>query len=115
MAAAFLPWEKWLARLFHTLAIALRKAAYKTKRRRDLSRSLRWTETVGTVESVVWDTSFPREEIGYSYQTENEIRTGYYWTWFESPDEPQPQTGDKIKLRYNQNDPEESVFVVVQR
>jgi hypothetical protein len=115
MAAAFLPWEKWLARLFHTLAIAIQKAAYKARRRRDLSRSAKWTEAVGTVESVVWDSSFPREEIGYSYETANGIRTGYYWTWFESPNEPQPQAGDKISLRYNPNDHEESVFVRVQR
>ena len=115
MAAAFLPWEKWIARLFHVLAVALRRAAYEAKRRHDLSRSAAWAEAVGTVETVKWDTSFPREEIGYSYTTPDGVQTGYSWTWFESPNEPQPRIGDKIRLRYNEENPGDSVFIRVDR
>ena len=113
MAAAFLPWEEWLARLLHVLAIALRRLVYKLRRRRSLARSSGWTEVEGIVESVQWDTSLPREEIAYSFSTGQGDQSGYQWLWFDSPNERQPHVGDKVRLRYNQQNPEESVFISV--
>jgi hypothetical protein len=113
MAAAFLPWEKWLGRLLHILAIAIRKLLYKIQRRRSLTRSSEWREIEGTVRSIQWDSSLPREEIAYSFATDQGDQSGHQWLWFDSPNERQPQVGDKIRLRYNQQNPEESVFVRV--
>jgi hypothetical protein len=113
MAAAFLPWEKWLGRLFHILAIAIQRLLYRMRRRRLLARSSRWLEVEGTVEGVQWDTSLPREEIAYSFTTNGGNQSGYQWIWFDSPNDHQPRVGDKIRLRYNPRNPEESVFVGV--
>jgi|SRR5579862_1080021 len=113
MAAAFLPWEKWLGRLFHILAIAIQRLLYRMRQRRLLARSSGWLEVEGTVESVQWDTSLPREEIAYSFTTERGDQSGYQWIWFDSPNERQPRVGDKIKLRYDPRNPEESIFISV--
>ena len=113
MAAAFLPWEKWLGRLIHVVVIAIRRSAYKMRRAKDLSRSEKWTEAAGTVESIQWDSALPREEIAYSYDTHQGSQTGYHWIWFESPSERQPHVGDKIVIRYNEKELDESVVVRV--
>jgi hypothetical protein len=65
----FLPWEEWLARLLHPLAVALRKWLYQVGRKRSLVRSEGWGQTDGTVHEVKWDRSNPREEVVYSYST----------------------------------------------
>jgi hypothetical protein len=110
---AFLPWEKWLARLIHPFIIAIRRLFYKAAKKRALARSQGWPETGGTVHQIMWDSSNPREEIMYSYSAQDEYYSGAAWIWFESPNERQPHVGDKIRLRYNQRNPEESVFVSV--
>ena len=96
MAAAFLPWEKWLGRLLHVVSIAIQRFLYKARRRRSLARSSEWTETDATVERIEWDSSLPREEIAYWFTTARGCHTGYQWIWFESPEEWQPHVGDKI-------------------
>ena len=111
MAAAFLPWEKWLGRLLHVVSIAIQRFLYKARRRRSLARSSEWTETEATVERIAWDSSLPREEIAYWFTTARGRYTGYQWIWFESPNEWQPRVGDKILVRYDGKNPEESVFL----
>jgi hypothetical protein len=113
VAAAFLPWEKWLGRLLHTVAITIQRLLYRMRRRRLLARSSGWPETEGTVQSVQWDSSLPREEIGYSFTTRRGDQSGYHWLWFDSPNERQPHVGDKIMVRYDETKPEESVFLRV--
>ena len=113
MAAAFLPWEKWLGHLLHILAIAIRKLLYRIRRRRSLARSLGWPETDGIVRSVQWDSSLPREEIAYSFTADRGDQSGYQWIWFDSPNQRQPHVGEKIRLRYNPQNPDESVFLSV--
>jgi|ERR1700722_5057980 len=113
MAAAFLPLEKWLGRLLHIFAIAISKLPYTIRRRRLLARSSGWPETERIVTSIQWDSSLPREEIAYSFATDQGDQSGYQWLWFDSPNERQPQVGEKIRLRYNEQNPEESVFVRV--
>jgi hypothetical protein len=113
MAAAFLPWEKWIGRLLHVLAIAVRRLIYRMQRRRSLARSSGWPETEGTVQSVQWDSSLPREEIAYSFVTDRGSQAGYHWLWFDSPSERQPKVGDKITVRYDENAPDKSVFIRV--
>jgi hypothetical protein len=67
MAAAFLPWEKWIAQLVHWLSIAVKKRLYKIQRRRALAKSQDWPEIDGSIIAVVWDSSSPRDEILYSH------------------------------------------------
>ena len=108
---AFLPWEEWAARAIHRLAVALKRLLYRTQRRRSLSRSTGWPETEGTVESIQWDTSFPREEVSYSFETGRGKFSGYNWVWFESPNDTQFHVGDTVAVRYLQDDPSESVLL----
>ena len=108
---ALLPWEKWAARVLHTLGIAIRRSLYRLQRRRSLARSTGWPEAEGTVESVKWDSSVPREEIAYTYETNGGVHSGYHWLWFESPNDRQPRAGDKIVIRYVPDDASESVFL----
>ena len=49
MAAAFLPWEKWLARLLHPIAVAIKRGLYQVRRSRCLERSQDWPRAEGTV------------------------------------------------------------------
>jgi hypothetical protein len=108
---AFLPWEKWLARAFHRFATEITKLSYKIRRRRTLIRSKAWPETEGIVESIQWDSSFPRQEISYSFTTDQGSYSGYDWVWFESPNDPQFHIGDKVVIRYVQDGPAESVLL----
>lgn len=108
---AFLPWEKWIARAFHTFAAGLKRWSFKMRRQRNLARSKGWPEIRGIVESVNWDSSMPREEVCYSFQTERGDYNGYDWVWFESPNDPQFHVGDAILIRYAQDDPAKSVLL----
>jgi hypothetical protein len=108
---AFLPWEKWIAQLLHPLAVAVRRWLYERRRRRLLAQSEGWPETEGTIHSINWDTSFPREEILYSYNTVGEYYSGSCWHWFDRSDVHEVKTGDRIVLRYSREDPEKSVFL----
>ncbi len=74
---AFLPWEKWAARTLHSLAVGITRLTYKMQRRRSLSRSNGWPEVEGTVEGIQWDSSFPREEVSYSFRTDRGDFSGY--------------------------------------
>jgi hypothetical protein len=111
MAAAFLPWERWLGRLLHAVSVAIRRFLYKARRRRSLARSSGWIEAEATVERIEWDSSLPREEIAYWFTTARGRYTGYQWIWFESPNELQPHVGYKILVRYDDKNPEKSVFL----
>lgn len=70
MAAAFLPWEKWLARLVHPIKVALARKIYNRRRKRHLAKSAGWPQANGTVLRLNWDSSYPREEVVYFYSTE---------------------------------------------
>ena len=111
MAGAFLPWEDWLARILHPLAVAVRKRSYQARRREDLAQSQGWGQTQGTVHDVKWDSSNPREEIVYSYSTEGGYYSGSCWHWFDSSDKRQVRVGDRITLRFDPEDNERSVFL----
>jgi hypothetical protein len=108
---AFLPWEEWLARLLHALAVALRRWLYRTRRKKDLTRSKGGGQTRGTVQDVKWDSSNPREEVVYSYSTERGYYSGSYWHWFDSSDKRQVRVGNRITLRFDPEDHESSVFL----
>jgi hypothetical protein len=110
---AFLPWEKWAARALHSVAIIATRFIYRMQRRHNLSRSKGWPEIEGIVESIQWDSSFPREEVSYSFRTNEGDFSGYNWVWFESPNDPQFHVGDKVVIRYAQRDPAESVLLKV--
>ena len=69
MAAAFLPWEKWLGRLVRVVAIAIQRFLYNVRRRQSLARSSGWIETEAIVERIECDSSLPREEIAYWFTT----------------------------------------------
>jgi hypothetical protein len=109
-ALAFLPWEKWAARLLHALAIAIRRLLYKMRRRRSIARSAGWPETEATVERLNWDVSLPREEVAYSYAIDRDVYAGHHWLWFDSPNDPQPHVGDKVLVRFRRDNPAESCF-----
>jgi hypothetical protein len=108
---ALLPWEQWLARLLHPLYVALRRSLYKRQRRRDLDESESWPEADGTIHSKKWDSSLPREELLYSYSTPEGYFSGSHWLWFERSGAREVKIGDRIVLRYRQDDPERNVFL----
>lgn len=108
---ALLPWEKWIARILHPLAVAVRRRIYKARRHRFLVRSEGWPETKGTVHSINWDSSNPREEIMYSYSTEQGYQSGSSWRWFDSSSRQELRAGDRVLIRYSPDDPAKSVFL----
>src|SRR5258706_2077044 len=108
---AFLPWEKWIAQLLHPLAVVIRRWLYQRRRRRLLGQSEGWPETYGTIHSIRWDTSFPREEVLYSYNTGSEYYSGLCWHWFDKSDARELKIGDRVVLRYSRENPAKSVFV----
>jgi len=111
MAAAFLPWEKWIARLIHPLVVAVKRWLNRLQRRRSLARSEGWPEAVGTIEAVNWDSSSPREEVVYGYSTDQGYYSGAYWRWFDLSDSREVRVGDRLALRYNPKQHGTSVFL----
>lgn len=111
MAAAFLPWEKWLARLLHPIYVAIRKWLYEGQRRRELDESRAWPEAEGTVVAIKWDSSLPREEVLFNYHTDLGYFAGSHWRWFEKSEAREVKAGDRLLLRYSAGDPGRSVFV----
>jgi hypothetical protein len=107
---AFLPWEEWIARLLHPLYVAIRRWLYKVRRRRALTRAERWPQSEGTVERITWDSSLPREEIVYCYTTEQGYYSGSHWRWFDRLNARQVREGDRITVRDNPEQHENSVF-----
>ena len=108
---AFLPWEEWLARLLHPVYVALRKRMYSSERRRDLARSQGWPESEGTIHQILMDTSLPREGLLYSFSCGMGYYSGSYWRWLKRSEAREVKTGDHILLRYNSENPDDSVFV----
>ena len=108
---AFLPWEEWLARLLHPLAVAIKRRLHEVRRRRCLERSQDWPKTQGTVFVIKWDSSCPREEIIYSYSTEQGYQSGSFWHWFDRSDPRQVTVGDRVVVRYDPANHEDSVFL----
>jgi hypothetical protein len=111
MAAAFLPWEKWIARLLHPLYVRLRRRWLEWRRDRLVARSKSWPELGGEIYRVVWDSSLPREQLLYSYSIDGNYFSGCSWHWFDRSNIRELRAGDRIVLRYNPLHPEESVFV----
>jgi len=68
-------------------------------------------ETEGSIQRINWDSSWPREELVYSYCTERGYSAGSYWRWFEPCNAREVRVGDRIVLRYNPEDPDEAVFL----
>ena len=109
---AFLPWERWLAQLLHPIVVAIRRWVYAKRRQRSLSQSEGWKQTQGTVQLVNWDIANPREEILYVFSAENGgYFSGSYWRWFDSSEAREVRVGDRVELRYDQRNPESSVFI----
>ena len=104
---AFLPWERWIARL----AVAIRRRLYQHQRRQSLAVSATWPQTEGTVHRINSDFSNPREEIVYYYSTESGYHSGYFWRWFDSSGARQVRVGDAIMLRYDPKEPDKSVVL----
>jgi hypothetical protein len=105
---AFLPWEKWLARLVHSLVVAIKKRLHEVRQRRFLKQSQDWPQTQGSVLVINWDSSCPREEILYSYATEQGYQSGSFWHWFEPSNQRQVRVGDKVVVRYDPTNHENS-------
>jgi len=108
---AFLPWEKWIARLLHPLYVRLRRRWLEWQRDRLLARSMSWTEVEGEIWRTVWDSSLPREQLLYSYSIGGDYFSGGSWRWFDRSSACELRAGDRIVLRYNPAHPEESIFV----
>ncbi|MGA7081007.1 MAG: DUF3592 domain-containing protein [Terriglobales bacterium] len=110
---ALLPWEKWAARLLHSIAVAVARQTSRLRRWWALSRSEGWPEVSGTVEQVSWDSSWPRDEIAYSYCAQGTSYSGYYYAWFSDRSSVvgQLREGNKVLVRHKPDDPGESVFV----
>ncbi len=111
MAAAFLPWEQWIGRLVHAVAVAIRKRMYQRQRKRSLAVSATWPQAKGTVHQVTSDFSNPREEIVYYYSTESGYHSGFFWRWFDGSEVIHVRAGDVINLRYDPTDQDSSVVV----
>jgi hypothetical protein len=108
---ALLPWEQWLARLFHFVSGAIKLWSYEHRRNLDLARTESWPKTEGTVHRVTPDFSYPREQIDYCYSTEQGYHAGSYWHWFDQTNPGQIRIDDAIVLRYDPDDHEQSVFL----
>ena len=108
---AFLPWEEWLARLLHPLAVAVKRWLHELRRRRCLERSQDWPQTQGTVFVINWDSSCPKEEVVYSYSTEQGYQSGSFWHWFDRSTPRQVEVGDEIVVRYDPTNHQNSVFL----
>jgi hypothetical protein len=108
---ALLPWEKWFAWLIHKVAVALRRRLYRMQQKRRLARSEGWPRAHGVVEGVNWDSSNPREEVVFSYSTQRGCYSGSFWHWFDSSDARHVEAGDRVVLRFNPANDEESVFL----
>ena len=111
MAAAFLPWEEWLARVLHSIAVAIKRWLYQMRRSRNLAASQKWRQGQGTVITINWDSSCPREEILYSYSTEQGYQSGSFWHWFDSTNPRQVKVGNQIVVRYDPANQQNSVFL----
>jgi hypothetical protein len=112
---AFLPWEKWFAWLVHKFGVAIRRRFHRIQRQRSLSRSESWPQVEGTVEGINLDMSNPREEVVYSYLTPQGYRSGSFWHWFDSATPRQIRVGDRVVLRFNPSNHDESVFLQFSR
>ena len=110
---AFLPWEKWIARLVHSLVVWVRRRLHLLNRKRELKRSEGWPETEGTILSINWDSSNPREEIAYTYSTAQGLQSGFHWRWFDLDNIREVRSGDHVTLRYNPQHHDESIFLNV--
>jgi hypothetical protein len=108
---AFLPWEKWAARLLHRIVVAIARQTSKLGRWWSLAHSEAWPEVEGTVEQINWDSSWPRDEIAYSYRVHGTSYSGYYYAWFSPSTRNQVRQGDKVMVRHKPSDPGKSVFV----
>ena len=82
------------------------------EREKSLTRSARWPQAEGSVHQIIWDSSLPREQILYSYSTNNGYFSGFFWRWFEPANAREVRVNDRIVLRYNPENPEESVFLI---
>ena len=108
---AFLPWEKWLAQLLHPLYVRIRRGSFERNRQRRLFRSETWPKAQGTISSVQWDSSLPREGLWYSYNPQEGYYSGFCWRWFDSAIPMRVRVGGQVVLRYNPSNPDESVVV----
>ena len=108
---ALLPWEKWIGQLIHAIHVAFARHIHKFRWNRALAGGKGWRQTEGTVESINWDSSLPREEIVFSYSADHGFHSGYFWRWFDSKDQRRVEVGDRVSLRYDPKHEERSVFV----
>jgi hypothetical protein len=80
-------------------------------RRNDLHRSAEWPQTAGTVTSITWDSSLPREDVFYYFSCDKGYFSGQYWHWFELQNAREVRAGDQITLRYCPQNPCDSVLL----
>ena len=108
---AFLPWERWLARLLRPLYIGVRRWFYRKQRTRYLIESENWPQGEGTVEAVHADGFLRRDQIFYAYSTDETDHLGAHWRWFEPGNAHELRFGDKVRLRYDPANPDRSVVL----
>jgi hypothetical protein len=108
---AFLPGEEWLARLLHPLYVRVRRRQFQRARGASLAVSADWPQAQATVHQIVWDSSLPREQLLYSYSTNDGYFSGSTWRWFERMNACELRVGDSIQVRVNPDNSEESVYV----
>jgi hypothetical protein len=108
---AFLPWEKWLAELLHPAYVRFRRWFFERKKQQWLLRSEGWPQAEGIVNSIQWDSSLSREGLRYSYSPEQGNFSGFSWRWFDASIPVEVRSGDRVLLRYNPEDPDESVVL----
>jgi hypothetical protein len=107
----FLPREKWVARFIHRLVVVFRERFDRFQRARALANCASWVEVEGTVSAIQYDSSNPREEVLYSYATDQGYQSGSYWNWFERESVRPVRAGDRLILRYDPTHPGDSVFL----
>ena len=108
---ALLPWEEWLAKLVHPLYVSIRRRSFEKQRREHLLKSTSWPRVEGTIHQIEWDSSLPREGLRYAHECEKGYYSGLHWRWYDCDNPRVVKVGDRILLRYNPDQPEDSVFL----
>jgi hypothetical protein len=108
---AFLPLERRLTQLLHPLYVRIRKWHSEHETRGLLLKSQTWLRVRGTITSVQYDSSLPREGLWYAYNPREGYYSGFSWRWFDSTIPMHVLAGDLVLLRYNPSNPDASVIV----
>jgi len=112
---AFLPWEKWFAWLVHKLAVAIRRRSHRIQRQRSLSHTKAGVRSRALLRVSTGTFPILERKSFISYLKPQGYRSGSFWHWFDSATPRQVRVGDRIVLRFNPSNGEESVFLQFSR